>query len=68
MSFYDIHLRADSADGIHTKVTVFMNGINCGQLTFNEEAAIQFHEIFTRTNWKLPEDKIISSGKWTKEV
>lgn len=64
---YNIHLRADSANGFHTKVTVFMSGANCGQLTFREDEASAFHEIIMRTSWKLPEDMLKSSGRWCKE-
>ena len=59
-----IHLRADSADGIHTKVSVIMDGVDCGQLTMPEESAIFFHEVLIRSTYKLPEDKYYSSGHW----
>lgn len=59
-----IHLRADAADGTYTKVSVIMDGINCGQLTMPEESAIFFHEVLVRSTYKLPEDKYYSSGHW----
>jgi len=62
-----IHLRADKATGKHTTFTVFMNGGNCGQLCMTEKEAVFFHEVFTRTKYKLPEDEIVTSGKWHKE-
>lgn len=40
-----IHLRADSANGVHTKVTVFLNGANCGQLTMGDAEAVNFLQI-----------------------
>jgi hypothetical protein len=61
------HLRADSANGKHTRFTVFMNGGNCGQLCMTEEEAIYFHEIITRTDYLIEGDEIKTSGKWFKE-
>jgi len=46
-----IHLRADEANGVHTKVTVFMNGGNCRQLTMREDEALFFHEVVMRSTW-----------------
>ena len=62
-----LHLRADEANGTHTKFTVFMNEANCGQLTMREDEAIFFHDIILLSNYKLPSDNIYSSGKWFKE-
>jgi hypothetical protein len=62
-----IHLRADEANGEHTKVTVFMNGANCGQLTMREDEAIFFHEVILQSNYRIPGDEMYSSGIWTKE-
>ena len=62
-----VHLRADEANGTHTRVTVFMNGGNCGQLCMREEEAIFFHETFMRSKYKTPEDEIVTSGIWFKE-
>ena len=59
-----IHLRADEANGTHTKVTVFMNSANCGQLTFREEEAIFFHGLVTRSKYLIPSDDVVTSGKW----
>ena len=63
-----IHLRADSANGTHTRFTVFMNGANCGQLCMREKQAIFFHGIVMLTEYKIPSDVITSSGIWTKET
>lgn len=61
-----IHLRADSANGAHTKITVFCNGANCGQLTMTEEEATFFHHtVMTSTYPKFRE--VISSGVWDKK-
>ncbi len=60
-------LRADEANGRHTKFTVFMNGANCGQLIMTEEEAIYFHERFLRSGYHVPEDDCVSSGKWSKD-
>jgi len=63
-----IHLRADEADGQHTKFTIFMNGANCGQLVMNEDEAVFFHDLVMLTGYKLSTDELISSGRWVKEV
>jgi len=62
-----LHLRANEADGTHTKFTVFLNEANCGQLCMREEEAIYFHELIIRSNYKIPGDQVYSSGEWTKE-
>jgi hypothetical protein len=62
-----IHLRADEASGQHTRFTVFMNGANCGQLCMREDEAVHFHEMVTRSEYKLPEDEYFSSGRWIKK-
>ena len=62
-----LHLRADEANGTHTKFTVFLNEANCGQLCMRKEEAIYFHELLFRSNYKIPGDQVYSSGKWTKE-
>lgn len=67
MSGYKVHLRADSANGEHTKFTVFMNGANCGRLTMKEKEAIFFHDTIMRSTWPLKgKDEVITSGKWSK--
>jgi len=58
-----LHLRADEANGEHTKFTVFMNGANCGQLCMKEEEAIFFHDVVMCSTWSL-KDEIITSGRW----
>ena len=62
-----VHFRADEANGVHTKFTVFMNGANCGQLTMSEDEACYFHEVFVRSTYLMPEDEFMSSCKWFKE-
>ena len=62
-----LHLRADSTNGKHTKVTVFINDINCGQLCMLEKEAIFFHDIIILSNHKIKEDNVYSSGKWALE-
>ena len=61
-----IHLRADSANGTHTRITVFMNGANCGTLCMTEEEAVFFHHVIGMSTYSKP-GEVISSGKWTKE-
>ncbi len=59
-------IRADSANGTHTRFTVFMNGANCGQLCMRQDEAIFFHHLVMMSNYsKFGE--VISSGKWEKE-
>jgi len=61
-----IHLKAIEANGTHTRVTVFMNGGNCGTLTMREDEAIFFHHCVMMSTYSKPEE-VISSGKWEKE-
>lgn len=63
-----VHLRADEANGTHTRFTIFINGGNCGQLCMREEEAVYFHELVSRSNYKIETDEIYSSGKWTKQI
>ncbi len=61
-----IHLRSDGANGRHTRVTVFIDGANCGQLTLLEKDAIALHLILM--NGVNPVfDSLKSSGEWVKE-
>lgn len=62
-----VHLRGDEADGNQVKFTVFINDTNCGQLCMSKEEAIYFHDLVVLTDYKIPEDILYSSGKWTKE-
>lgn len=62
-----LHLRADEANGVHTRFTVFMNGANCGQLCMNEEEAVFFHDIIMHSKYRIPTDDIYTSGRWVKE-
>jgi len=59
-----LHLRADEANGTHTRFTVFMNGANCGQLCMSEDEAIFFHEVIMRSSYWLKTDEYYSSGHW----
>ena len=61
-----LHLRADEANGTHTRFTVFMNGGNCGQLCMREEEAIFFHDIIVQSDYRIAEDEIRTSGNWFK--
>jgi len=61
-----VHLRADEANGHHTKFTIFMNGANCGQLCMEEAEAIFFHHLVIMSNYSVF-GEVISSGKWRKE-
>lgn len=65
-----VHLRADSADGTHTKFTVFMNGANCGKLCMREEEAVFFHQLVMCSTWpsKTFNDEVVASGRWGKEA
>jgi len=63
-----LHLRADEADGTHTKFTVFMNGGNCGQLCMTEAEAIYFEARITLSKYETTGDEVRSTGKWFKEI
>ena len=59
-----IALRADAADGTHTRFTVFINGANCGQLCMLEKEAVDFYFIVHNgCNTKLG-DEFLGKGKW----
>ena len=59
-----ITLRADEANGTHTRFTVFMNGGNCGQLCMREDEAGAFYMIISNgVHPKL--DEFVGKGKWT---
>ena len=62
-----VHLRADEANEVHTKFTVFMNGANCGQLCMTEKEALHFHDIIIRSNYKIAGDEYYASGRWFVE-
>jgi len=59
-----IHLKATEADGTHTRFTVFVDGVNCGELCMLEHEAILFHDIIRHSTWKLDSDEFITSGEW----
>lgn len=40
-----IHLRGDSANGVHTWFSVFVNGALAGQLVMRDEEASTFYQI-----------------------
>lgn len=64
-----IHLRADEANGTHTRFTVFMNGGNCGQLCMTEEEATCFHDMVMHSAYVGTQfgDDVYTSGRWVKE-
>jgi len=62
-----VYLRADEANGTHTKFTVFMNGANCGQLIMTEAEAVFIHDVILRTKHRIEGDELRSSGRWIKE-
>ena len=62
----NIVLRADSANGAHTRFTVFMNGANCGQLCMTDPEAVAFYMIVQNgCHSKL--DEFLGKGKWQPE-
>lgn len=63
-----IHLRANHANGVHTRFTVFINKANCGELTMRDEEASTFHMIVEQGCKETLGDKFVSSGKWTKDA
>ncbi len=61
-----IHLKAIKANGTHTTINVFINGANCGELTFREDEAVFFHDALMHSKY-LKSNEILSSGIWIKE-
>jgi len=62
-----ITLRADEANGTHTRFTVFANGANCGQLCMREDEATAFYMIIS--NGVSPTmDEFLGKGKWAAEL
>lgn len=61
-----IHLRADEANETHTKFTVFVNDVNCGQLCMKREEAFHFHDMIIGSRYKIEGDNYYSSGIWIK--
>lgn len=54
-SIVDIHFRYDNANAKHTRITVFLNGQNCGQLVVGTDQAEQL-SVITRDGCEfLPE-------------
>uniref|UniRef100_A0A6M3IV84 Uncharacterized protein n=1 Tax=viral metagenome TaxID=1070528 RepID=A0A6M3IV84_9ZZZZ len=60
-----LHLRGELIGG-HTRITVFCNGANCGQLTMSEKEAIYFHHVVTMSVYARPSE-VITSGTWDTE-
>lgn len=59
----NVVLRADDANGVYTRFTVFVNGANCGQLCMRDKEAIAFYLIVL--GGCLPTmDQFLGKGKW----
>ncbi len=59
-----VHLRADSVNGAHVRITVFLNGANCGgQLTMCVSEGLNFHDIVA-AGCANGIDSFVSSGHW----
>lgn len=61
-----LHLRANSANGVHTRFTVFMNEANCGELCMEEDEALFFHDRILQSTYETDGDNVYSSGRWFK--
>jgi hypothetical protein len=57
-----IHLRGEY-NGHHTKISVFCNGVNCGQLVMTPDEAIYFHHVVMMSTYARA-GEVISSGIW----
>jgi hypothetical protein len=57
-----IHLRCDHSDSVHTHVTLFIDGANCGQLCLATEDLFHFQKILSEGACKSNEDTFILSG------
>jgi len=58
-----IHLRADCYNPRHTRITVFLDGANCGQLCMPNEDAGNFHQIVS-LGCVTGVDEFLSTGRW----
>ena len=43
-----VHLRFDSTNDAHTRITIFVSGKNCGELAMSPAEAIWFHHILAK--------------------
>ena len=59
-----ITLRADEANGTHTRFTVFVNGANAGQLCMLEEEAVTFYQIVSNGCCSNI-DTFVGKGRWS---
>lgn len=61
-----ITLRADEANGTHTRFTVFVNGANTGQLCMSEDEACSFYQIVS-CGCVRGIDEFLGKGHWMKQ-
>ena len=62
-----LHMRFDDSNAQHTRMTIFINGGNCGQLCVRTDDAVHLHMILAY-GLSLPTDEFVSSGRvWSKE-
>ena len=56
-----VHMRFDDSNPRHTRLTLFVNGGNCGQLVLRTDEATDFHQIIAHGCAKGI-DEFLSSG------
>lgn len=62
-----IHMRFDASNAEHTRITLFINGANCGQLCVRTDDAVHLHMVLAY-GLNMPEDEFVSSGRvWGAE-
>ncbi len=57
-----VHLRFDDSNPGYTRLTIFLNGGNCGQLTMRTDEAASFHRILAG-GCESSVDSFMSIGK-----
>lgn len=56
------HLRGDRVTPLHTTLTVFIDGGNCGELTMRNDEAVRFREVVGRG---CANEAFQSTGTWS---
>lgn len=57
-----IHMRFDESNAEHTRLTLFINGSNCGRLCVRTDDVIHLHMVLSH-GLSMPTDEFVSSGK-----
>ena len=57
-----IHMRFNESNALHTSITLFLNGGNCGTLVVRTNEAASLHQVIARGCVK-DVDEFLSTGK-----